>query len=178
MKLLPHDTVTLPLFKKAAPLMRACNVLLDIGSGIRPQNMVKCAKHICVEPHAEYADVLEQNGIQVIRETANAALDAAKDVDTIVALDVIEHMTRGEGEAFIAKALAVAKQQVIIFTPLGYMPQSGGGDKDPWGMRGQAWQKHQSGWTPEDFPGWKWLVDTAFHLRDGKTYGAFFAIHG
>lgn len=158
--------------------MRACNVLLDIGSGIRPQNMVKCAKHICVEPHTEYADALEQHGVTVIRSTANDALDSVADVDTIIALDVIEHMTRDDGHTFIAKALAAAKEQIIIFTPLGYMPQSGGTDKDPWGLQGQAWQKHQSGWTPEDFKGWQWLVDTDFHHRDNKTYGAFFAIHG
>jgi hypothetical protein len=179
MKLRPHDTKQLPLFQQAAHLVRPCGTLLDIGCGIRPQNLVTCERHTCVEPHFEYADALEQNGFAVIRSEANDAIkEGAERFDTIVALDVIEHMTREDGERFIELAKGNAKQQVVIFTPLGFMPQDGGDATDPWGMQGQEWQQHRSGWTPYDFIGWKIVTDPAFHHRNGVTYGAFFAVYG
>ena len=178
LELLHHNTKEHPLFERAAGMVQPCETLLDVGCGIRPQNLVPCKQHLCVEPHFEYADALEQNGFEVIRSTANEALSHADGVDTIVALDVIEHMTREEGEAFIQLALSKARKQVVIFTPLGFIPQSGGDYVDPWGLQGQKWQEHKSGWTPEDFEGWECITDAVFHTRDGKTYGAFFAIHG
>lgn len=166
------------LFRAAAKQVRACEILVDVGAGIRPQNMFRCKRHICIEPHAEYSDALERGGYEVIRQDAIGGLAAVDDADTIIALDVIEHMTRGEGEEFIAKAVFKARDQVVIFTPLGFMPQSGGDDADPWGMQGQKWQEHKSGWTPLDFNGWQCLQADEFHHLPGKTYGAFFAIHG
>ena len=44
------------------------------------------------------------------------------------------------------------------------------------GYQGQRWQEHRSGWTPDDFPGWRCFVEEHFHKRDGQYFGAFFAI--
>jgi hypothetical protein len=178
MRLLAHDTKNLPLFQRAARMVTACDDLLDVGCGIRPQNLVPCKRHVCAEPHGEYADVLEQNGFDVIRATANDAISQCDRFDTIVALDVIEHMTREDGERFIDLAQHSVRRQVVVFTPLGFMPQDGGNGVDAWGMQGQQWQAHRSGWTPDDFAGWNTITDAAFHQRNGKTYGAFFAIYG
>lgn len=161
------------LFRWARERVRQdVGTLIDIGAGIRPQSLVRCAKHICVEPHGAYAEALEQHGYPVIHADAVTALEAYREpVDTIVALDVIEHMERDEGYKFLALATERAKQ-VVIFTPLGFLPQEG----DAWGMGGEHWQRHRSGWTSGDFYGWTTCVEKRFHEDRGGKGGAFFAI--
>lgn len=168
MALIRHNGIDKAPFKLAQEHLTPCEILVDVGCGLRPQNLVRCRRHICLEPHSEYADALEAAGYEVIRGTAKD-LPAC---DTVVALDVIEHMERLEGESFIADALEKASQ-IVIFTPLGFMPQDEIGKTDSWGMNGQSWQRHRSGWTPEDFPGWLHLVFPTMN----KGFGAFFAIY-
>jgi len=41
---------------------------------------------------------------------------------------------------------------------------------DPWGMGGTEWQRHRSGWSPEEFPegdGWTVIACRDFHKVDG-----------
>jgi len=172
-----HNTAHLPLFAKAAEFVRPCDTVLDVGPGIRPQSLVTCAQHVCAEPHEEYAIALERSGFPVMRMTGNEALDKIENVDTVVALDVLEHMERSDGEIFVRKALEKAKKQVVIFTTLGFIQQSyADGEKDAWGLNGAHWQTHRSGWTPDDFDQeWTCIVDRKFH---GGKGGGFFAIHG
>lgn len=158
-----------PLFRSAAACVSHGGVLLDIGAGIRPQKIVRADSHVCVEPFAPYADHLEAIGYTVKRCRARDALNASETVDHIVMLDVIEHMERQDGEAVLRLAQEKARQ-VVVFTPLGFVAQEG----DAWGMGGDDWQRHRSGWLPEDFPGWTVLVDPSFHAS--KKAGAFFAI--
>lgn len=161
-----------PLFKKVMESVIPANELLDIGAGIRPQRLVPCNRHVCVEPHGEYADILESAGYEVIRKNAIEALNDCEPVDTIIALDVIEHMEKDDGIEFCRLALQKARQQFIVFTPLGFVQQDGGDKCDPWGFQGMEWQKHRSGWVPADFQGYDFLIDEKF---DG--HGAFFAIY-
>lgn len=175
-KVMPHATSDLPLFQAAAKRVREVGIVLDVGAGIRPQQLVKCKKLICAEPCREYVKVLYRGSYTVIQARAVEAVELVREVDTIVALDVIEHLERVEGIAFLSAAVAKARQQVVIFTPMGFMPQDDGDGPDAWGMNGAQWQRHRSGWMPEDFPGWEILTDSKFHARRG--FGAFFAIHG
>lgn len=171
-KLLTYDAADVPLWLKAKPFLKRADVLLDIGSGIRPQSFVQCGRQICLEAHGEYCDILRASGFDVIQATAPGGLADLDPVDTVTAFDVIEHLTREDGLLLIAEMTLLARQQVVIFTPLGFMPQDGGVEADAWGYQGQHWQAHRSGWTPEDFPGWRCFVDERFH----GTFGAFFAI--
>ncbi len=68
----------------------------------------------------------------------------------IYLLDAIEHMTRPAGELVLKLAKALGPKQIVVFTPKGFLPQEG----DAWGLGGEEWQRHRSGWKPEDFPGW------------------------
>lgn len=148
---------------------------LDVGAGIRPQPYKRFPRHVCVEPHDEYAGWLRSQGWEVIQGPAPSILWKAPQVDVAFLLDVVEHMTREDGTS----AMEIAKQrarQVVVFTPLGFLPQSyAPGEKDAWGYNGAHWQTHRSGWTPDDFPGWDILADSGFH---GTRGGAFFAIWG
>ena len=146
--------------------------VVDVGPGIRPQTLIDCITLLCIEPHGEYVEWLQEHGHSVIQGRAVDVLPKLVDgVDTITAIDVIEHMEREEGEEFVRLALKVAREQVIIFTPLGFYPQP---PVDAWGMNGGQWQEHKSGWVPADFPGWRIVKFPTFH----DTQGAFFAIHG
>lgn len=129
----------------------AVDRVFDIGAGIRPINWGKPKQHICVEPHGPYAAVLRTAGYQVVEAEA---LDFVRSVVLngagVYLLDVIEHMERAQGETLLEILNHSVASQIVVYTPNGFRPQEG----DVWGLGGEHWQKHRSGWVPEDFPGW------------------------
>jgi hypothetical protein len=167
--------------------------LLDIGCAFRPQDFVEAQVHICCEPYEEYMD-------RLIVETAGNAkfvylrsdleesskLFPPSSVDTVLLIDVIEHVDRDKGLASLERLKRIARKQIAIFTPVGFMPQeSHENGVDPWGMGGTDWQRHLSGWSPEDFTardGWSVIACQDFHKNDGygrsldKPFGAMWAI--
>ena len=147
-----------PLFKEAQRLaIPPFNTLADIGCGLRPQTSIVAKQHTYVEPHCEYADIIQEKGHDVVRKTALDFLSNCQDFDIITMFDVIEHMEKDEGKEVVNLVKEKARQ-VFIFTPNGFMSQEETGDTDAWGFHGQKWQRHRSGWIPEDFPGWKVLT--------------------
>ena len=179
------------LRKEVERRIRHTSLVLDIGCGIRPQDFFVPRTHLCVDPHLPYLLRLHKEsppdcGRVVLnfpwRQIMNALPDAS--VETVFALDFIEHLDRNEGSDFLAEACRVSSVQVVLFTPLGYYEQElpDDGVTDKWGMDGGIWQVHRSGWTPTDFDGWQVLVCRDFHPpetgRDGKPLptGAFWAI--
>lgn len=160
------------IFAEAGRRIVARGTCVDIGPGIKPQTLAKFVTHLCVEPHIEYVERLARDRYPVMMLSAIDALPRLRPVDVVFLLDVIEHMDRAEGEAVLELA-KVTGRQVVVFTPLGYLPQSyAEGEKDAWGMNGTYWQTHRSGWTPDDFPGWEIMVEPGAH--EGR--GAFVAI--
>jgi hypothetical protein len=63
--------------------------------------------------------------------------------DSVVAIDVIEHLSRGDGLALLEAMEKIAARRVIVFTPNGFLPQP----PDP----DNAHQEHISGWEVKDF---------------------------
>ncbi|MEP7103968.1 MAG: class I SAM-dependent methyltransferase [Candidatus Dojkabacteria bacterium] len=61
-----------------------------------------------------------------------------KSFDCVVALDLIEHLTKEQGEKLLKEMEKIARKKVIIFTPNGFVPQ---GEYD-----GNIYQIHKSGW--------------------------------
>lgn len=148
--------------------------VIDVGCGIRPQRVVEATKSTWLDPHLPYLERLRADGVPgefIPGDWRELRLRQRKEYDVLTALDVIEHMTRREGFAFLREALRVAKA-VVVFTPLGEMEQSCTGDEDQWGMDGGAWQIHRSAWFPDDFcherTGRSWEVEVVpdFHLVD------------
>jgi 2-polyprenyl-3-methyl-5-hydroxy-6-metoxy-1,4-benzoquinol methylase len=171
--------------------VKETDVVLDIGCGIRPMNYFRPKLHLLVEPFKEYIDILTyrhagEKNVVIIKQGALEALNSLADnsVDSIFLLDVIEHLEKKEGKKVIQQCERVAREQVVIFTPLGFMPQHVEKDGiDAWGLSGGAFQQHLSGWTPEDFEKtWIFHICDSFHGHDsdGKQFnvpfGAFFAI--
>jgi SAM-dependent methyltransferase len=69
--------------------------------------------------------------------------DAFPRYDCVVALDVIEHFEKERGLAFMDAIERIAAKRVIIFTPNGFLPQ------EP--FDGNEFQRHLSGWYPDEF---------------------------
>jgi len=174
------------LVPAAAARLRRVHTVLDIGPGIRPQTLVPGMVHVCVEPYRPYAESLsrEHPGCVVLNCTWGQAMKLLPpgSVDTVVMLDVIEHLEKDEGARLLEETVRLARSQVVVYTPLGFMRQGDNEVKDAWGMDGVDWQVHRSGWSPEDFPGWDILACEQYHLQDAyarqleEPHGAFFAI--
>lgn len=130
--------------------------ILDVGAGIRPMYPGD-SRSVCIEPFDKYAEILETDYMcEVVRGTALNSLDGMS-ADVVLLLDVIEHMEKKEGMAVIELAKKSAKKRVVVFTPDGFMEQHG----DAWGLGGDIWQEHRSGWTGADFYGFH--VTKNFH---------------
>jgi hypothetical protein len=172
--------------------LHSVDVVLDIGPGINPQSFVRANSYIWCEPCPEYVEFLQSyvNGcpnIVILKATAQEAVPMMPDrsVDTILLIDVLEHLDRASGQQLLDHCIRLARKQIVVFTPLGFLPQEyDAGCCDSWGMSGAEWQKHRSGWTPEDFDdSWEILACVDFHYKNGAgelldpPFGAFCAIH-
>jgi hypothetical protein len=136
------------------------DVVLDLGAGICPQPFVKPFVHICVDVHRPYLERLKRESADDPRYVLiNAPWEQAvgllpdKSVDTVFALDVIEHLEKADGLRLLREAERVARRQIVVATPHGFFPQCYDDPRqlDRWGMDGGYWQTHRSGWIPEDF---------------------------
>lgn len=167
-------------------------IVLDIGCGIMPQQIIEPITHICCEPYLEYVKVLQEK----VKNTTdrkyvilNGGWDDAlhlfteNSVDTIILIDVIEHLEKDVALELLKQSESVCRKQLAIFTPLGFLPQSHPDGIDAWGLHGGHMQEHKSGWQPEDFgEGWEIYAANGFHefSSEGKKfdtpYGALWAI--
>ncbi len=135
-----------------------CEVVLDIGPGLRPMQWYKPQRHICIDPYMPYVAILIKAGYEAWCSTgANGIVHAARNpfaaklhqpIGAIYLLDVIEHMEPQEALCTIARARYIATRQVVVYTPYGFVEQT----QDKWGLGGDEWQTHRSGWLPTDFP--------------------------
>ncbi len=184
--------------EKAFSNLKSSDVLLDIGCGIVPHAYVHHNVYIACEPFVDYVNVLnkninELNGavyldscMLVVNEDWRSYLDKYEQysVDTVYLIDVIEHLTKEEGEELLRRTERIAQKQIVIFTPLEYIEQKRlPGNKDAWGLDGAVWQEHKSVWTPDDFKGdeWNFVVCEGYHQTNNigetleKPVGAFWA---
>lgn len=143
-----------------AARIRDVDVVLDLGPGIAPQPYLTRCVHICVDAHRPYLERLRRERADDPRYVLiNARWDQAigmfpdKSVDSVFALDFIEHLEKDDGLRMLREAERVARQQIVVLTPHGFYPQSYDDPTMPdrWGMDGGYWQTHRSGWGPEDF---------------------------
>ena len=137
-------------------------VVIDVGSGVRPMAWFKPERHICIEPYGSYCERLFQTGLyEVVEARAEEGLKGRK-ADTVFFLDALHHMDKDEGKKALSLAVDVARVQVVVREPLNFEED----DEDVWEMGGEYWQTHRSHWPPSEFDGW--LIE-----RSGK---GFFAI--
>ncbi len=77
--------------------------------------------------------------------------------DCVLASDVIEHLSKEDGNRLIDMMEKIARHKVIIFTPNGFLPQ-GEYDDNPWQVHKSGWtidEMEQRGYTVIGIGGWK-----------------------
>ncbi|MBN2239277.1 MAG: hypothetical protein JW712_05850 [Dehalococcoidales bacterium] len=143
--------------------------VMDIGCGLEPQRFFKPELNILCEPHHPYAEFLAsrlKGDTYEIREISGQEIAATYPdnmVDSIFMLDVLEHIEKEEGQKILESLPRIARKQVVIRVPLGFVEQDYTGMKDPWGFEDSESQTHLSGWTPDDF-------DSSWHILACKKY--------
>lgn len=90
-----------------------------------------------------------------------------KSFDTLISIDVIEHLTKSESLKMISQMEKMARKKVILMTPKGYIDQGA--------YDGNPYQVHHSGWTKKDLQdlgykvyglrGFKYLRNDAATIR-------------
>jgi hypothetical protein len=123
----------------------SCKTLLDIGCGF--DSPVKRFSHrlertVGVDLFAPYISQSREAKIHTEYHQIDA-LDVeskfgARSFDCVVAVDLIEHLEKPQGERLLEVMERVARRKVIVFTPNGFVPQEAY-DHNPY-------QAHRSGW--------------------------------
>ncbi len=104
-------------------LVGTCEYLLDVG----------CGPHSPIDRFS--ARIPHVVGIDIFAPS----LVPPNSFDEVVALDLIEHLTKDDGFQLIDAMERVARRKVIIFTPNGFLPQEPYDDN--------IYQRHISGWS-------------------------------
>jgi SAM-dependent methyltransferase len=68
-----------------------------------------------------------------------------KSFDAVLALDLLEHLTKNEGDKLLKDMERIAKKKVIVLTPNGFLEQKA--------CDGNEYQTHKSGWTVSEMRG-------------------------
>lgn len=180
------------LIREALDKFIAVESILDIGCGIMGNLLFYAPIYYGCDPCEEYINVLKDkikdkdDRIYIVDKMGwqDVVQEFPKrSVDTVLLIDVIEHLDKKTGERLLKETEQIARQQIIIFTPLDYIEQKRIDGKDAWGLGGADYQEHKSVWKPDDFgDGWECLVCEDFHEYNNigeklaVPVGAFFAI--
>lgn len=139
------------------------NGVLDVGCGLSVKSQfMSNVNHIVAldiyEPYLEQARrQAERDDIIYMKHDARQLSDLflPRSFDIVLLQDVIEHFEKHQALDVIAQAEAIARRAVIINTPHGFFKQ----DIDTWGMGGDYWQMHRSGWSMSE------LDDLGYHVQ-------------
>ena len=145
--------------------------VLDAACGLSLRSKYIPAQiRVGVDIHEEYFKHIESDVPYVVLKYDIRKLEEIfmpKSFDIVIALDVVEHIEKGQSLDMIRQLEAIARKAVIIETPEGYVPQN----IDIQGHGGDEWQTHRSGWSVEDFEamGYKTVVRD-YKMQDVKRH--------
>jgi len=159
----PAFVVYIRLLRK---IMADCDTILDLGCG--PNSPVRFIHTPTTgvdgyEPSIKKARkhrTHDELRLMDVRDTAKAF--GEKSFDAVVALDLIEHLSREDACRLLSAMERIAKRKVVIVTPNGFLPQHDDRNR---------LHQHVSGWSVSDFKqrgftvygmnGWKFLRNGA-----------------
>ncbi|MCB8818119.1 class I SAM-dependent methyltransferase [Desulfosporosinus shakirovi] len=159
-------------------LLSDSRTVLDVGCGIGEtlENFC-CPIKIGVDAHRPYLEN-PKSAEQYLKINFTAEriseLFLPKSVDSVTLIDVIEHFEKDIAWDVLGQVEAIAIKRVIIFTPRGFFKQL---DVDHYGLGGESYQRHRSGWEVEDFKkhGYNIIIFSKFHDQSNK---AFLEVYG
>lgn len=157
-------------------------LLVDLGSGVKPFNRLNPQIHLCIEkfePYIEYLqDKFKKTEMIIIKADCLEFLRMQPDqsINTIVCLDLIEHLDREAGLELISEIERTCSNQALVFTPNGFMENHCNDEGEHfWGWENSL-QNHLSGYEPRDFPKWKIIEAQDYYIDKNYPKGAFAAI--
>jgi hypothetical protein len=136
------------LYSELKRNLSLCDKVLDLGCG---RASPICGNHIQfsvgVELFEPYLRDSRARGIhsQYINADVRRIEFKPKTFDAVIAIDLLEHLTKQEGTQLLAKMESWASKKVIIFTPNGYLWQDAC-DENPL-------QEHKAGWSVSELQG-------------------------
>jgi hypothetical protein len=122
--------------------LASCNTVLDLGCGYdSPLRHCNVPFSVGVELFDSYLEESTKKAIHngYIKADVRSIELKPKCFDAVIALEVLEHLTKDEGHALIRKMETWATKKVIITTPNGYIWQDAYHDN--------VLQEHKSGWS-------------------------------
>lgn len=130
-----------------------CRSVLDVGCGIDGEliRMVPNIPHtvgvdlVLPAPASDTEDPAAPRHNEYVEFDARYLSDrfGPQSFDCVVALDLIEHLSKEDGQVLLSDMEAIAAKRVIVFTPNGMVPQPPEADN--------PYQEHISGWKVKEF---------------------------
>ncbi|MDI6603122.1 MAG: class I SAM-dependent methyltransferase [Patescibacteria group bacterium] len=133
------------LFEYLRKELSDCNTVLDLGCGYNsPIQYCNIPFSIGVEKFEPYLKESKEKKIhnQYIKADITKIEFKPKSFDAVIAIDVLEHLSKEEGYELLKRMEKWARKKIIIFTPNGYVYQD---DYD-----NNPLQEHKSGWNAEE----------------------------
>ena len=138
-------------YKTLSRELNDSSAILDLGCGANsPLSKIKLSENVYTVGVDVFGKSIKESKKKKIHSKYVRCnlLDIEKHLqsrkfDTVIAIDVIEHLSRKDGIKLISLMKRIASKKVIIFTPNGYY------DQDSYG--GNPYQVHKSGWHVQDF---------------------------
>ena len=152
--------------------------VLDVGCGVGTTlREFRCPIKIGVDAHRPYLEKAKYGEPFILLNVSAEHLSEIflqKSLDSVTLIDVIEHLEKEVGFEVLRQAEKIASKKVILFTPRGFFQQK---EFDHYGLGGESFQRHRSGWEVEDFLklGYNILIFSKFH--DQKNL-AFLEVYG
>lgn len=147
--------------------------VLDVGCGVcTTLKELCCPLKIGVDAHRPYLENVKY-GEPFIRLNFTAErlseLFLPKSLDSVTLIDVIEHLEKEVGLDVLRQVEEIAAKKVIVFTPRGFFELK---EFDHYGLGGESYQRHRSGWEIEDFQklGYNIVIFSKFHDQKNLAF--------
>lgn len=153
-------------------LLLDSRTVLDVGCGVGATLQEFCCPiKIGVDAHRPYLENARSGVFIKINFTAEriSELFLPNSLDCVTLIDVIEHFEKGVGYDVLRQVEGIAAKKVIVFTPRGFFQQL---DVDHYGLGGECYQRHRSGWEVEDFNnlGYNVVIFSKFHDQNNLAF--------
>ncbi len=138
--------------------LKGCQTVLDVGCGRGPFKIFSEYESTGVDVYPDALIRAQANGYyhKLMKCDARELPFKDKSFDVVTCMQLIEHISKDEGKALIAKLERIARKKVVIMTPWGFYRIA---DKE------NPYMSHLCGWLPEEFAQTGYRVRTFYALR-------------